>query len=151
MSVSKRLDQVKQLCERVNTDINLSSECQSDTETETEPTVDSSRSPFVVDDVTIDSFLTRTPKKGDVGCKEIKQRPVGEANGGRDRTVRQNDNDSLPLPTLPRKHPLPPPRYNRSRSMETISPANSLHKQAQCKSHYLLLLGSQLSLHSLTF
>ena len=142
-----RLDQVRKICEHVNADIMISPGSQSDTETL--PTVDTSTTPLVSDDYTLDSFLSQN--KGVEGCKEIKQSPHNNAGLRKKQEITNfNKSKSAPLPFCNR---LPPPRYNRSRSIDSIPSQTSksssrqrgasaqhsqqiLHRQARCKYDY---------------
>jgi hypothetical protein len=86
-------------------------------DTETLPTVDTSTTP--------DSFLTLNQRKADSGCREVKQLPGDKADYRIEHGIPQGRKcQSLLLPRHP-THQAPPPRYNRSRSLEYNPSQNS--------------------------
>lgn len=130
-----RLDQVRELCKHVNADIMLSPGSQSDTETL--PTVDTSTTPLVSDDYTLDSFLSQN--KGVEGCREIKQRPHNSAGLRKKQEITKfNKSKSAPLPS--RSIDSIPSQTSKSSSRQRGASAQHsqqlLHRQARCKYDY---------------
>ena len=130
-----RLDQVRKICEHVNADIMISPGSQSDTETL--PTVDTSTTPLVSDDYTLDSFLSQN--KGVEGCKEIKQSPHNNAGLRKKQEITNfNKSKSAPLPS--RSIDSIPSQTSKSSSRQRGASAQHsqqiLHRQARCKYDY---------------
>lgn len=118
----------------------LISSC-SHSDTETLPTVDTSTTPLLSDDYTLDSFLDQSKKGLNPGCKEIKQRFVDSASYKEDQgTPKYKKSESLPLPSRSRPYSLPPPMYNRSRSTESIpsqsNQSSSWHRGASAQNSH---------------